>query len=93
MTRAKNRRLAPLLAAATLLPVTALGWLGVRVLQQDRDIERQRQREHLDVAAGRLALDIERRLQERLPNSLSGTIREGVIRIEADRRPPQADVR
>ena len=42
----------------------ALAWLGVRMLAQDRDIERQRSREALEVAAGRLALDIDRRLQE-----------------------------
>jgi len=52
------------LAAATLIPIGALSWLGVRVLQQDRDVERERQRQSLEVAAGRLALEIERRLQE-----------------------------
>ena len=46
------------------MPVVALVWLGMRVLQQDRDIERQRRRERLEVSAGRLALDVERRLQE-----------------------------
>ena len=53
-----------LLAAATLIPIGALTWLGVRVIQQDRDVESQRRREALEVAAGRLALDIERRLQD-----------------------------
>ena len=53
-----------LLAAATLIPIGALTWLGLRILQQDRDIERQRRRERLEVAGGRLALDIERRLQD-----------------------------
>jgi hypothetical protein len=64
-------RLAISLAAATLVPIVALVWLGVRVLQQDRDMARQRARERLEVSAGRLALDIERRLQgieERIDN-------------------------
>jgi signal transduction histidine kinase len=53
-----------LLAAATLIPIGVLSWLGVRIVQQDRDVERQRRREALEVAAGRLALQIERRLQD-----------------------------
>lgn len=53
-----------LLAAATLIPIGALSWLGIRTLQQDRELERQRRRERLEVAAGRLALDIERRLRD-----------------------------
>jgi signal transduction histidine kinase len=52
-----------LLAVATLIPIAVLSWLGVRIVQQDRDVERQRRREALEVAAGRLALQIERRLQ------------------------------
>jgi signal transduction histidine kinase len=35
----------------------------MRTLQQDRELQGQRQRERLEVAAGRLALEIERRLQ------------------------------
>ena len=38
--------------------------MGVRILQQDRDAERQRRRETLEVAAGQLALHIEGHLQE-----------------------------
>jgi signal transduction histidine kinase len=53
-----------LLAVATLIPIGTLSWLGVRIIQQDRDVERQRRREALEVAAGRLALQIERRLQD-----------------------------
>jgi signal transduction histidine kinase len=53
-----------LLAAATLIPVGALGWLGLRTLEQDRALTRQRQRELLEVASERAALAIERRLQE-----------------------------
>ena len=64
VTWTERRRIPVLLAAATLIPIGVLSWLGVRLLQQDRDIERQRQRERFEVAAGRLALDIERRLQD-----------------------------
>jgi signal transduction histidine kinase len=58
------RRLPVLLAAATLVPAAVLAWLGVRVLEQDRALDRQRQRERLEVAAGRVALEIDRRLQD-----------------------------
>ena len=58
MTWAEPRRLPVLLAAATLIPICVLSWLGLRILQQDRDAERQRRRDALSVAAGRLALDI-----------------------------------
>jgi signal transduction histidine kinase len=51
-----------LLSAAILVPLVALGWLGARTLQQERQLEGQRQRERLHVAAARAALDIERRL-------------------------------
>ena len=57
-------RIRVLLEAATLIPIVALSWLAIRITQQDRDIERQRRRESLEVRAGRLALDIERRLQD-----------------------------
>jgi signal transduction histidine kinase len=57
------RKVPVLLALATLIPIGALSWLGSRTLQQDRELERQRSRERLEVAAGRVALDIERHLQ------------------------------
>ena len=57
------RKVPVLLALATLIPIGALSWLGARTLQQDRELERQRRRERLEVAAGRVALDIERHLQ------------------------------
>jgi signal transduction histidine kinase len=62
MARNGRRTIPILLAAATLIPILALGWLGVRVLDQDSALERQRRRERLELAAGRLALAIERRL-------------------------------
>jgi signal transduction histidine kinase len=60
----RGRAIPLLLAAATLIPIGALAWLGVRILGQDQDVERQRQRENLEVAAGRLAIDIDRRLDD-----------------------------
>ena len=64
MVRLGARRVPVLLSAATLIPVAALAWLGMRTLQQDRELEAQRQRERLEVAAGRVALEIERKLQD-----------------------------
>jgi hypothetical protein len=64
MIRSGRRTIPVLLASATLIPIVALGWLGLRVLDQDHALEGQRRRERLDLAAGRLALAIERRLQE-----------------------------
>jgi signal transduction histidine kinase len=59
-----RRALPVLLAAATLVPIGALSWLGARILQQERDVERQRRRESLEVAAGRVALAIDSRLSD-----------------------------
>lgn len=64
MTWTHRRKLPIFLAVATLLPIGVLSWLAVRIVQQDRDVERQRARERLEVTAGRLALDIDRRFQE-----------------------------
>jgi signal transduction histidine kinase len=63
VTPAHHRRLASSLAAATLVPIGVLGWLGIRVLDQERDVERERQREELHVAGLRVAVDLERHLQ------------------------------
>lgn len=60
----RGRAIPLLLAAATLIPIGALGWLGARVIQQDREVGRQRQREDLELAAGRLAIGIDRRLND-----------------------------
>lgn len=53
-----------LLVAATVIPIAMLAWLAVKILQQERDVERQRAREALEVAAGRLALGIDQRFAE-----------------------------
>jgi signal transduction histidine kinase len=60
----QTHKIQTLFVAATLLPVGALVWLGGRVLDQDRDVERQRSRERLEVSAGRLALELERRFAD-----------------------------
>ena len=52
------------LAAATLIPIGVLSWLGIRVLQQDGDAARQRRSVDLQVTAGRLSLDLAAWLQE-----------------------------
>ena len=49
---------------ATLVPLGALAWLGARILQQEREVERQRRRESLEIAAGRLALALDSRLRD-----------------------------
>jgi signal transduction histidine kinase len=51
-----------LLAVATLVPIGTLGWLALRLLRQDREMEGQRRRERLEYAAGRVALAAETRL-------------------------------
>jgi signal transduction histidine kinase len=57
------RKIPILFAVATLLPIAALCWLALRTLDQDRELERQRRRERLEVTAARVAVDIERELQ------------------------------
>jgi signal transduction histidine kinase len=64
VTWTQRRKIPVLLAVATLLPIGVLSWLAFRILEQDRDVERQRGRERLEVVAGRLALDIDRRFQD-----------------------------
>ena len=87
MTWLNTRRLPVLLAAATLIPAVVLVWLGVRLLQQDRELDRQRQRERLEVAAGRVALEIDRRLQDLEAELVAGhgiRLHEGGIEPSSD---------
>jgi signal transduction histidine kinase len=62
-------RLIVILRTLTFVSVSALGWLGWRLISQDRIVEAQRARERLEQAADRIAanfrrsLDGERRLQ------------------------------
>jgi signal transduction histidine kinase len=64
VTWTHRRKLPLFLAVAILLPIAVLSWLAVRIVQQDRDVERQRGRERLEVIAGRLAIDFDRRFQD-----------------------------
>ncbi|MGH9257189.1 MAG: ATP-binding protein [Vicinamibacterales bacterium] len=57
-------KLLALVAAMAVVPLVALGWLGWRMLQQDRALEAERLRERLDSAASLVARDIDRRLAE-----------------------------
>ncbi len=56
------RRLAALFMIAAVLPVAVLFWLGLRLLQQDRDLEGQRIQERLEDAADRVAAEFEAHL-------------------------------
>jgi hypothetical protein len=51
-----------LVAAATVVPIVVLTVLGGRVLEQDRAVEAERERETLEVTGLRIALDIDRAL-------------------------------
>jgi signal transduction histidine kinase len=84
----ETRKLPALFAVATLLPVAALCWLGVRTLEQDGDLERQRRRERLEVAAVRVALDIEQDLQRIEAALADGGIRFLPARIETPDKAP-----
>ncbi|MBI3982117.1 MAG: HAMP domain-containing histidine kinase [Gemmatimonadetes bacterium] len=58
------RHLLVLFVGLTLVLAAALGWLGWRLLQQDRALETQRLRDHLETAATAVAAALERRLAE-----------------------------
>jgi nitrogen-specific signal transduction histidine kinase len=64
MASAHPRRVLWLLAAATAIPLAVLGWIGLRTLDQDRQLDDARQQEALRLAAGQLALDLARQLEE-----------------------------
>jgi signal transduction histidine kinase len=44
------------------MPIAALSWLGIRILAQDRAMERQREVERLKLAASRAAITLEQQL-------------------------------
>ncbi len=58
--RAAPVRLLALFVVISGVPLVALGWLGWRVLQQDRALETQRLRERLDSAATLVAGELDR---------------------------------
>lgn len=59
-----SRRLFALFVATTLAPAIGLGWLGWRMVEQDRALERQRVQERRDHAADLGAAALERALAE-----------------------------
>ncbi len=80
-----------LFLAATLVPGVALVWLGARLLQQDRDLERQRIQERIERAASAIASDVVRELdgiRDRLPAFLasppSALARDGALVVAFD---------
>jgi len=50
-----TRRVSTLFLSVALLFAGALGWLGWRLIQQDRALARQRRVEHLEAAADRVS--------------------------------------
>ncbi len=60
----RSRRLFVLFVATTLAPAIGLGWLGWRLVEQDRALEKQRAQERRDHAADLGAAALERALAE-----------------------------
>jgi signal transduction histidine kinase len=72
MADRNRRRILVLLAAATVPPIVLLSWLGIWILDQDREVERQRRGDALEIAAGTIAAGFERHLQ-----SMADTLTRG----------------
>jgi signal transduction histidine kinase len=65
-------RLLALFLVLSGVPLAALGWLGTRVVEQDRALQAQRVRERLDTAGALLARELDRALsawEETLPHA------------------------
>ena len=80
-----------LFLAVTLAPGVTLVWLGARLLQQDRDLERQQIQERIERAAGVIAAGLERELdgiRDRLPALLASPpielARDGALVVAFD---------
>jgi signal transduction histidine kinase len=67
----RSFRMLLLFLVLTGLPIAAFGWLGWRFLQQDRDLESQRQRERLQNASELLARELQTQL-EKAERAVSG---------------------
>ncbi len=88
------RNLQGLFLAVTLLFAAALGWLGWRLLQQDRGLARQRRLEQLEAAAERVTAALYRRLaelEEALADPAHARIPAGAVLVRA--RPAGMEVR
>jgi len=60
--RAAPLKLLALFAVLSAIPLAALGWLGYRVVQQDRALDAQRLRDRLDSAASLVTRELDRGL-------------------------------
>ncbi len=82
------RRLQGLFLALTLLFGAAVGWLGWRLLEQDRALARQRRLEQLEAAADRVTGALYRRLaefEELLAPGGTGRLPPGAVLLRARR--------
>ncbi len=83
-------RMTALFFAVAAVSVCALGWLGVRLLEQDRALEAQRLQEQRESAAGRLAAELERvlsaedRMLAGLPQRPGPAAGEGAVLVVAN---------
>jgi signal transduction histidine kinase len=75
--RSPRHRLLVLFLATTLLPSGALAWLGWQLVEQDRQLERQRVHDALEAAAGATAAGIERELSS-LDRNLASLLETGL---------------
>ncbi|MCX6538986.1 MAG: HAMP domain-containing sensor histidine kinase [Acidobacteria bacterium] len=80
-----------LFLTVTLVPGVALVWLGARLLQQDRDLERQQIQERIERAAGAIAAGLAHELdgiRDRLPALLASPpielARDGAVAVAFD---------
>ena len=74
--RRASLKLAALFIVLAGIPLVALGWLGGRLLEQDRALESQRRRERLENAATLLTRELDRSLaawEALLPSAAQGT--------------------
>src|SRR5689334_11029089 len=80
-----QRRVLILFLAITLVPTAALGWLGWRILKQDRALEMQRQMAEPELLADRIPPALDRTLAE-LEKRLDGSqdIPDDTVVLSAD---------
>src|SRR5512136_877796 len=81
------RHLLTLYLAGTLAAATALVWLGWRLLDQERALERSRAQERLETAADRVVALLQRSLDdlERQSSAPDATLAEDTVLLTGDR--------
>jgi len=77
------RHLLALFVAATVVPALALGWMAWLSLGQDAALDRQRVQDTLDAAAGRVASELQRRLEDQ-SKGLATLSRDGTAQLRDD---------